>query len=109
MKLCSGILKQLACTDDIAFQHKYFRKTSTNIPGIYTPDAYYDEDEEPSIQTIIHNQNKTLVKIAIFVATNASAHELTQTSIDSGAPCCATLHFVEFLHHTTPIKNTTLN
>jgi hypothetical protein len=88
MKVCSGILKQafnkandehfhyynsLVLTDDIAFQRTYFIKAPTNIPQIYTRDAATaGNGEELPLQTRTHDNNKTLLKIVILIATKAS-------------------------------------
>jgi hypothetical protein len=68
----------------------------------YIPDAINeDDDKEPPIQTRTTGQNKTLLKIATLIAMNASAQEIRQAIIDSGASCCVTPHLEDVLQQPT--------
>jgi hypothetical protein len=124
MKLCSNIIFQesanaenehfhfhnsLLCTDDIAFQQKYFKKTPKRMPQIYIPDVIKDNKEDEALnQTRKNLQNKSLLKIAVLIAMKAKTPETTQAIIDSGASCCVTPYLENFLIQPTPIHNTTL-
>jgi hypothetical protein len=48
------------------------------------------------------------MKISILIATNTCTKETSQAIIDSGASCCVTPYIEDFIHHPTPIQNTTL-
>jgi hypothetical protein len=85
MKICSGILKHAlnqandeqvhfhnspVLADNIAFQRTDFRKIQNNAPHLYKPsEAAHDDDL--ILQTRTNDQNKTLLKIAILIASNA--------------------------------------
>jgi hypothetical protein len=77
------------------------------MPRIYAPDAATDV-EEPPLQIKTYDQNSTLLKVAIPIASNASTHEITQAILDSGASCCVTPYLKDFLNQPIPIHNTTL-
>jgi hypothetical protein len=67
----------LVLTDDMAFQQKYFKKIPKGMPQIYIPDTINDsDDEEAPIQTGSMLQNKTLLKIAILIATQGLHYTL---------------------------------
>jgi hypothetical protein len=92
-------------TDDLAFQRMHYRKISKSTPCLYTPDEATDDDDLP-LQTRANDQNKTLLKIAILIASNASTQEITRAIMDPGASCCVTPHI--FTNQPTSIQNTTL-
>jgi hypothetical protein len=96
-------------TDDIAYQWKYLKKTPKGMPQIYIPDAIDDHDEdETQIQTRKNLQNKTLLKIAVLIATNAATQATPQAIIDSGASCCVTAYLEDFIIQAPPVQNITL-
>ena len=86
MKLGKGILKHtidncqkekfhfynsLVLTDDLAFQRIYFKGTPVNVPRIYWNDNAPENIDDLPLQTRSLDQNQTLLKIAILIASNA--------------------------------------
>jgi hypothetical protein len=63
-----------------------------------------NDDGKLPIQTRTTVQNKALFKIAILIAMNASAQEITQLIINSGASCCVTPYLEDFVQQPTPLK-----
>jgi hypothetical protein len=96
----------LVLTDDLAFQRTHFWITPPNIP--HQHDAASDKQDDLPLQNRSNLQNNELLKIAVLITTNACTKETSHVIIDSGASCCVTPYFEDFIHQPTPIQNITL-